>query len=224
MSGRGKRVAREVFHTLVQHPDVILDTNTAERPQRVDRARIDQFLAGSACKPVEELVDEVNAGLDRQHLVPFQCSRQPEERVSRRSFDDIAVIVRHESGDIVDLYTKEVSESVREKGRSDPFDDQGLLAAFRETKFPEQRCDTGVRRNMQIAVIHAGTYLADDVALHRIQAVDKIGERSAARRVGPSDVCRVSIYDGPGVNQERADFRWCLPGLMLVVQHGGVLV
>ena len=58
-----------------------------------------------------------------------------------------------------------------------------------------------------------------------VQGVDEFGEGAGLRRrPGSGDVAAVAAATGAGVDQQDAAARRAAAGIVLVVQHGGVLV
>src|SRR5205814_2190311 len=74
----------------------------------------------------EERRDEVEAGLDGEDLTLFDDAREPKVRMPFRFRNGRAARVGHESGDVVDLQSDEVTDAVREEGAADAALDDGV--------------------------------------------------------------------------------------------------
>ena len=71
----GKRVARQVLRAAGQYPDVVLYTYAAERSQPIDTGPVDVMLGRRTAEILEQHVDDVQTGLDRQHHILLKYPR-----------------------------------------------------------------------------------------------------------------------------------------------------
>src|SRR4051812_35451579 len=99
-------LARQIAHTVGTDADVVLDANSAERQQLLDRLPVDQPRAIIRAQRAEETRDEVHARFDGEHLTGLDHRGIPQKLVLRTRWTEF-------HADIVGGHTERMAEPVR---------------------------------------------------------------------------------------------------------------
>jgi hypothetical protein len=107
-----KESASEVVDGGLADREIVLDPDSSETAEGIYEFPVHERTGAGTAELVQERLDEVTAGLDREDLAGLDAARVSEERILGAGLDP-------STADIVGLEPERVSEAVREKLASD---------------------------------------------------------------------------------------------------------
>ena len=179
----------------------------------------------SALAARQQRIDEVNAGLDRDHHAGFEHAREAQVRVARRA--------ARRSWPVVSPITPPTSCTCRPSRCPMPCGKNTLVTPASRAACPgifvrptsmHDIAQDAVRGEVHIAIIAAGHDLVAQLQLRAIRGLHEIGESAGCTRVGAGDIGGVTAILRPRVDQERTQRRRCHALQVLVVQNRGIFV
>ena len=215
-----ERLARQIADTGGLHEDVVLDPDAAERAQLLDRLPVDQRARRALAEWAEEAGDEVQPGLDREHLTCLDLGGVPQELVlrPRRPLLHAHVVHRH---------AERVAQAVREECPRDAAHDQLVEARLTDSSLDQQLREHPVRLVVKALVLGAGLDLRDDRLLELVEPRDQrakpVRGRTLAARVRARDVAAVALTLRTRVDEHRGRPRDLRALIRDVVQDRAVL-
>jgi len=113
----GKGLPGQILATGFSHHHIVLDSNSATGHKLFDAGPVDRRGVTILFPLPQQRLDEIQTGLDGQHIATFQVTCQAQERVSFRACNCFALVV-DQAGHIVRLQTDKVTQAVRIEHRA----------------------------------------------------------------------------------------------------------